>query len=87
MFLLLQFSFSILSSGYYCEGGVSNYTDYPCPTGHYCLDGTSDPNQYKCPKGKFMNVTGATAEADCFDCTRKLVCRVIDLCCILEIVM
>ena len=73
--------------GYFCSlGSFTSQPRFPgppflpspteygglCPRGGYCPAGSSAPTP--CPQGTFLNVTGASTDADCITCTPGFYC-------------
>jgi hypothetical protein len=54
-------------AGYYCSGGVIDYTatQYACLKGYYCLNGTTSATQYPCPEGTYNDRTGRRSQSEC----------------------
>ena len=62
------------SSGSFCPGNSTEFSDKPCPSGHYCPEGTSRSDEFPCPTGHFNALLSQTNGTACKPCTAGLYC-------------
>ena len=63
------------SAGARDDGGVSDYTLYPCSEGGYCPAGTAFDGQFLCPNGTFSNHSMLTHLSECEACSPGRYCN------------